>query len=523
MAHHEITLAAPRDLSPPTAPSAPYLLQRDDPDFVPAVLAELPTPGGHARLRATRASARDASQVLKLYQPVQRRFHLALVEAWCETAGRPRIDPARVDAAGMVLRRLGGADGDRVEGWMKAGGELRGWVPVDRLGGAGADPLPAVRRARRDTGVASLDRALRALSADRESSLLEEEVVPMFVAPPEVCANAGRTFYYGVVPTTSGELAQTEPDVGAAFEGFGPESDAFRDHLVQPLRGLAWTLPAPPLSGRRFTSAWLETLLRAGPGTGQRRFLQLLRQVAVEFDAFGDSEASRALRARLEEIRLEYALEEGERARRTVSASEFLEGAVRVLLEGEDGSVEMPERWPALSSEESAGLARDLSGAMRERFRSVKGRPGRFDEPDARYVLRAFVRLKPEDGCPSRTVWSDYTEPFVIAPWYETAGDPVQVSLPDLSDRSLLKSLKPNVAFTLPPALQDLLSGNPEDLMEGKGGGDGSVGIGWICSFSIPVITFCAFIVLNIFLSLFDLIFRWMMFIKICIPYPKAK
>jgi len=58
--------------------------------------------------------------------------------------------------------------------------------------------------------------------------------------------------------------------------------------------------------------------------------------------------------------------------------------------------------------------------------------------------------------------------------------------------------------------------------MEGKGGGS-SVGIGWICSFSIPVITFCAFIVLNIFLSLFDLIFRWMMFIKICIPYPKAK
>ena len=33
-------------------------------------------------------------------------------------------------------------------------------------------------------------------------------------------------------------------------------------------------------------------------------------------------------------------------------------------------------------------------------------------------------------------------------------------------------------------------------------------------------ITICAFIVLNIFLGLFDLIFRWMMFIKICIPIP---
>jgi hypothetical protein len=159
---------------------------------------------------------------------------------------------------------------------------------------------------------------------------------------------------------------------------------------------------------------------------------------------------------------------------------------------------------------------------MRERFKTVRGRPGRFDEPDAQYVLRAFVRLRGDKGCPPRTVWTQYTEPFVIAPWHESAGDPVQVALPDLTDREVMRGLKPNVAFTLPPALQNLLGGSAKDLMEGKGS-SGSGGIGWICSFSLPVITFCAFIVLNIFLSLFDLIFRWMLFIKICIPYPKAK
>ena len=46
---------------------------------------------------------------------------------------------------------------------------------------------------------------------------------------------------------------------------------------------------------------------------------------------------------------------------------------------------------------------------------------------------------------------------------------------------------------------------------------------GLVCSFAIPTITICAFIVLNIFLSLFDLIFRWMAFIKICIPIPLPK
>ncbi len=59
----------------------------------------------------------------------------------------------------------------------------------------------------------------------------------------------------------------------------------------------------------------------------------------------------------------------------------------------------------------------------------------------------------------------------------------------------------------MPPSLQDLLSGSPKDLIDGKGG-TGTLGLGWICSFSIPIITICAFIVLNIFLSLFDLCLR---------------
>ncbi len=190
-----------------------------------------------------------------------------------------------------------------------------------------------------------------------------------------------------------------------------------------------------------------------------------------------------------------------------------------MLFEEQGGFVEMPETWPALPADARARLLRAMSGAMRERFRAVKGRPGRYDDADAQYVLRAFVRLKPEGGCAARTIWSPVGEAFVIAPWYETSGNPVQIALPPPKS---LKSLKPNVSFVLPKELQALLMSSPEDLMKGKGG-TGGVDVGWICSFSIPVITFCAFIVLNIFLSLFDLIFRWSMFIKVCIPYPKAK
>ncbi len=82
--------------------------------------------------------------------------------------------------------------------------------------------------------------------------------------------------------------------------------------------------------------------------------------------------------------------------------------------------------------------------------------------------------------------------------------------------------MKPNVAFQVPQPLFDLLAANtPEDFLDGKAGQSVGAALDWICAFNIPIITLCAFIVLNIFLSLFDLIFRWLLFIKICIPVPK--
>ena len=149
---------------------------------------------------------------------------------------------------------------------------------------------------------------------------------------------------------------------------------------------------------------------------------------------------------------------------------------------------------------------------------AIVPRRGRFDDLDALYRARAFVRVKREDGCPPALVWSAPSEPFRIAPWYDS-GPPVEITLPGLEN---LKDLKPNVAFKMPESLFNVLQANNlKDLTGGHGsqGGPG-IGLGWICSFSIPIITLCAFIVLNIFLSLFDLIFRWLLFIKICLPIP---
>lgn len=512
MAHHPVIVGAPRGLR---RSLQPWVLQRTDDDFIPATLDDLRTGEGHDRLRALRAQASDGRGNLKLFQPIQRQFHLALVEAWCDVPGEPRIDPARVELAGMVLRRIGA--GNRPEGWMRSKGRIRGWVPLARVGGPDADPAAARRTDRRLSGVPDIDRQLAGFLREDANSLLEEDVVPLYVAPPDVCADAGRTVYYGNVPTVSGEISEAEVSFGAA-EGvdFGPRSKAFRDHLVQALRGEAMDLPKV---GETVQSAWFAESEQPGASTALSRFVLMLRQLGSEFDAFSSPEhpVLKVLQ------RLQLPLKRDPKRRESVRADTFLIAAQRVLLGKEDvkPAPEMPESWPAMDTQLARDLADALHTAMRNRFAAMKGKAGRFEEPGARYQLRAFVRLKPEGPCPARIVWSEPSDPFVIAAWYEGAGaPPVQIPLPDPGDKNLLAGLKPNVAFVVPPSLQSLLAGATKDILEGKGSSS-NLGITWICGFNIPIITICAFLVLNIFLTLFNIVFGWLFFMKICLPFPK--
>ncbi|MFC5767818.1 hypothetical protein [Thauera sinica] len=580
--HHDIVLRAPRGLADDGAPA---ILQRSDEDFVEAVLAALRDADGRAALRAdlakeaavaagtdtgrrARKDARSAirsllgldgrreaagggtpapaaaggsvaelaekirdsagrSRVLKLFQPIQRQFHLAVIEAHCLAPGNPRLDPDKVEGAGLVIRRLrrDAGGGEVKQGWMRAGEQLRGWARVEAdAADTRYDPEAARRLARPATGQPVLDRTVAALLGEAEEALLSEHVVPMFVAPPDVCRAAGRTFFYGLVPTTSSERAGGgAPAFDAA--GFGPESADFRAHLAGPLRGLADGFPR---AGAVLTPGLATIAQPASAGDGDhssmKRLLLLLRQLAIEFDAFGGDADGEALVAVLNRIGLPLLGDDGLPSGLTTPAGDFLAVASRVLLDGEAvaNPPAMPLGWPALDRDTTAALASALSVTLMNRFEAVAGTAGRYDDPDARYVLRAFVRLKPDGRCPARTVWSAYSPAFVIAPWYEGGGaPPVQVALPDPTDKDMLKKLKPNVAFTVPPSLHDLLAGDPQDLLDGKKPAGSGLALGWICSFNIPIITICAFIVLNIFLSLFDLFFRWMMFIKICIPFPK--
>jgi hypothetical protein len=543
---HDISIGAPRDM---TGGSKPAVLQCSDADFIESTLDDLRTPAGRSNLQKLLAQATNKDGVLKLYQPIQRQFHVALVESWCNTPGEPRLDPTKVDSAGMVLRRIGKAGR---ECWMRSKGRVRGWVPLSRVGDEKSDPGATLRLQRTLTGVADIDGKLVSYAQENPDKLLNEHVIPLYIAPPDVCTDAAKTAFYGIVPTTSSELSEADSEFLPAGDKnkFGPTSANFQAHLIDALRGNEMDFPFP---GDTLVAGWLQAFnapsdtppdgtvtedqakaLNPDSATddgatvrSMDRFVRLLRQLGSEFNAFDDNKDNKDvkdLRDALKNIQLVKKLRDGQDTPDTVEALDFLTRASTVLMEqgAATGDMEMPQYWPELSYGDSVTLAKAMHKAMLARLATVKGKVGRFDEPDARYVLRAFVRLKPEenDG-PKCIIWSEYSDPFVIAPWYDGAGaPPVQIPLPDATDKDMLKALKPNVSFVVPASMQNLLNGKSADLMKGTGSTAGP-GIAWICSFNIPIITICAFIVLNIFLTLFNIVFGWMFFLKICIPFPK--
>jgi hypothetical protein len=138
------------------------------------------------------------------------------------------------------------------------------------------------------------------------------------------------------------------------------------------------------------------------------------------------------------------------------------------------------------------------------------------------FVARCVYK-RPQCGPGSRVLLSDPTEPFQLASIFDpdAPARQSQVALPlDTTPAGLRKHDK-GAAFMISDELSKQMARikGLKELTEGDVGGPG-IGIGFICSLSIPIITLCAFIVLMIFIVLLNIIFWWMPFFKICFPIP---
>lgn len=515
----------------------PTLLQMNDDAFPARFLQDLAA-GGNTLSQAALVTTGT------LFQPVQRVLHLAMADLRCNSLRFPRVDPKRVLSAGLVIRRCyrrpgldGGApidDPATLSGWMKDPTGATRWVLLkpdqERL-----DPDPAQRKPLQ-SGNPFLDAQLAQLA---RSVAYSESTSPAFAAPPATCAALDRTVFYAVVPTASSEVSDTPPASPPSIDRAG---------LLSSLPGLLRSsqnaaAPSVPSAGATADYRWMsDEYLNAiyppqmssdtppvpsvNPAVPQfQQFSLALRMLQSVFRAFDPTAAGAQILNVLNRHVVVYL--DPTHNPPIQGLGDFYQSAKVALLDYAPGSntassIVMPDYWEGLTDADETDLLNAMIAALTPQSQTFLAPQGRFQDSTRLYRLRFFFRVKgPAPACPPELVWSAYSDPFRIAAWYE-GGQRALAPVP-LPDPANLKNMKPNCAFQVPPSLMNAMQGaSLSGLMNGAGGAGGGAGLGWICSFSIPLITICAFFVLNIFLTLLNIVFFWLPFIKICIPFPQV-
>ncbi|HET6980064.1 MAG TPA: hypothetical protein VFI24_27270 [Pyrinomonadaceae bacterium] len=171
---------------------------------------------------------------------------------------------------------------------------------------------------------------------------------------------------------------------------------------------------------------------------------------------------------------------------------------------------------------------------------------GVFDTREGWFVIRCVFE-RPECGPLDLPLLSEPTRAFQMAGFFDpdAPARPIRIALPVDTSPAGLRKFDKNTAFMI----SDTLCGQikrvksiglgdlirtvlpwplHQDLSVPDGGActdknDPTLQLGMICSFSIPIITICALLLLMIIVSLLDLIFRWMPYFFICFPLPGLK
>ncbi len=499
----------------------PVLLQMNDDDFPNAFLRDLGAMGS-ASLSSTVSLATSPTSSVTLFQPVTRVLHLALVQLNCESPGYPRVDPSRVLSAGLVVRQipLAGGPPSAAWPWMKNANGQSAWVQIDPSH-ADDDPDPT-KRPQLQSGQPALDQML---AAQTLATAMTESTTPAFVAAPAVCNAAQRTLVYALIPTASNEASTQQPPAVAQLDSATLKSilptllKAGRHHAPYADQCVTYQYMSDDYAKSQNASDFLT-------------FSSTLRMLYGAFGAFSGSPGAEALLKALNGYSVTIQRSSG--SEQKPMGDFYREAATKLIVYDPFATnappppeLKMPHAWQHFDHQDEKKLLAVMAPLLQSQGQAASPPPGRFQDSTRLYRVRLFFRIKGETStCPPELVWSCYSDPFRIAAWYESSGRAVApVPLPNPFDRNAVTSAKPTSSFAVPPALSNAMAGATlTGLSSGQAPSPGpSIGLGWICSFSIPLITICAFFVLNIFLSLLNIVFFWLAFIKICIPYPAPK
>ncbi|AHE99893.1 hypothetical protein [Thioalkalivibrio paradoxus] len=513
-------------------------------DFIPRFLQDLEShaleqPQASIWQFQDRFSRHDESVVLRL--PIHRSFYLISCEIACDRPGFPALDPARIASAGFVIRSV---RGNEEHAWMLEDGAALGWQP------AAAEPRdPDARRRLCPDGSVRPRQDTPTYSG--------EETHPLHPVVTRDRNGKCRTVLYGYLPLGGFHYYQHSA-------GETPFDAASERSVQQALeRQLPWPFGLREAPARR---RWRDgDACHVEGGRPTMAFFELLRMLVNRYHL---GEAGIVENAGLEELLGEVRFlnvrrgRESEQVRPRESLAEYLRSCaghggdnplLRWIIGQEDTMdrhggaaplAQLPDATqPASDSsgsieyrleftEAQAARLRELllarvSGQLTERAREVpipKFQQGRHDL----YQVVPFVRVLDGDGR-EHLVWATAGQRSrrfrVAAPFDPEASRPAVIQMPGLAD--LKRGLAKGVSMITPADTFNLIDrikfkkGVTADAVPDSAPPGGT--LQWICSFSLPVVTLVAMILLMIMVSLLNILFWWLPWVRICLPFPKLK
>jgi hypothetical protein len=502
-----------------------------DDAFVPRFLQDARA----GRLAGTRAQPWFAADRFgradhpSLRLPMHRAFHVVCCEVSCAAPGSPAYDPRRVRSAGLVVRR--GLPGAQVERWTLRAGEPLGWT-------RGAIPPGEPDEHRRLVA--------RGLVPPRqvEPPYAGEETYPMhalLVARGEPGAPArSRTLLWGYLPlggshraAAAAAAAPPSPELDAALGAelswpFGThEARAWRPEDARPvLDGLA-----TPAFGELVATLLRELAAAAADGDGGplRALLASVRfhpppaELAdVPYDRHAAPDPGTAGESLLSWLE---------------SSGDALQEWSSRLAAGRQAVAALPLPRQVGLDADGAPLTEDVTGDLylteaqaaalrallvaRGRAAAARAEEGlalpRFGQGDGDvFHVVPFVRWLDPCGC-ERVSWGPPSLPFRVAsPLDPGAQRPQAVVLPRLAD--LRRGAPRGVALLAPRSLADVLRRLSPELPPGGSGPGNRAGLCWSFSFSLPVVTLCAMVLLMVLVNLLNLVFRWLPWAVLAVP-----
>ena len=474
-------------------------LLADDPAASPTLEA---TPGSYRR--APPGGGRDHAPPIdhvKLFQPVHGHFNLVAATLVCRVAGLPdkASTPAAEEIAAFVLRRVARRDrssrGRRTDGWRR-----RGRTRLARRRAAGPDvPVPYTVGGPRPRGFRRARARPRAPSSSKSAgavSMLAGARRPSRASRP---TTGSRSLDAKVLDPLR---TMTNPSSGSSDGATRAARQAAQR------RGLAVRAARPrDLLARHAPALW--TAVQAAAAAGRRRparsAYDLLRDTHRRLGsgpAWREALARRVGRARADLGR------DRARAQRTTSTWATAD--------------RRPDELRTRIVSRAAG-AHCRAGRHGEPA-AVRGRRSSTRGPATRYVVRCVYR-RPHCGplhpdARQRAVRA-VRDRLLLRPRRAGPPDPHRAADRHL-DRRPAQGAQERQLHDLARAARSRWSASTDlkKVLDGQLATAEPLDLGLICSFSIPIITICALIVLMIFVVLLNIVFWWLPFFRICFPIP---